>query len=93
MQPAREEAHEKDSVQIRQLDPDPEEMAIERDLQEKLQKGLQMLPPAQRILIRLRYEQGLNLAACAEFAGLENAQMADRQIRSILGRLRSLIEI
>jgi RNA polymerase sigma factor (sigma-70 family) len=88
-----DDSEDKNSVQLRHLGPDPESAAIEKDLYEKLQKGLLKLPSAQQVLIRLRYEQGLSLTACAEFAGLETPQKADRRIRAILGRLQSLMEI
>lgn len=83
---------EPDTVQLRHPSPNPEDLTVTRDLEAKLRDALRRLPPAQRVLIRLRYEQELSLAACAEVSGLENAQKADRQIRSILERLKNMIE-
>lgn len=91
-QPTGDDSHEKESVQLRQSSPDPEELVIGKDLLERLERAVRKLPSSQQILIRLRYEQGLSLNACAHFAGLENPQKADRQIRTILGRLRKLME-
>jgi RNA polymerase sigma factor (sigma-70 family) len=69
--------------------PDPETWASQQQEQASLAKALNKLPAADRLLIRLRYEQGLTLGKVAELTGLMDAQTADRRIRSILEILRA----
>jgi RNA polymerase sigma factor (sigma-70 family) len=68
--------------------PDPEKWAAIQQEQEALAKAVKKLPAADRLLVRLRYEQGLTLEKVAELTGLKDAQTADRRIRSILDFLR-----
>jgi DNA-directed RNA polymerase specialized sigma subunit len=44
-----------------------------------------------RLLIRLRFEEGLTLEQAARLLGLGNAQRADRQIKEILLKLREVM--
>jgi len=67
---------------------DPEKWASLKQDQEALAKALKRLTAADRLLIRLRYEQGLTLGRIAELTGLKDAQTADRRVRSILDLLR-----
>jgi RNA polymerase sigma factor (sigma-70 family) len=68
--------------------PDPEKWVAIQQEQEALAKALKKLPAADRLLIRLRYEQGLTLEKVAGLTGLKDAQTADRRIRAILEILR-----
>ena len=68
--------------------PDPEQWAGQQQEQEALAKALKKLPAPDRLLVRLRYEQGLTLGKVAELTGLKDAQTSDRRIRSILDTLR-----
>jgi len=49
---------------------------------------MQKLDEGDRLLLRLRFLQELDLLAIAELLGLKNAQTADRRIRDALQRLR-----
>ena len=68
--------------------PDPEKWAAIQQEQDALAKAVKKLPAADRLLVRLRYEQGLTLGKVAELTGLKDAQTSDRRIRSILDTLR-----
>ena len=45
-----------------------------------------------RLLVKLRFEDGLTLDQIAGLLGLGNAQRADRQIKEVLARLRRDID-
>jgi DNA-directed RNA polymerase specialized sigma subunit len=49
------------------------------------------LEPNERLLIRLRFEEGLTLDQVAKMLGLGNAQRVDREINESLSKLRKLI--
>jgi DNA-directed RNA polymerase specialized sigma subunit len=51
-------------------------------------RALSRLERNDRLLLQLRYEEGLTLEQVSRLAGLGNAQRADRRIREILQRLR-----
>jgi hypothetical protein len=50
------------------------------------------LDPDDRLMLALRFEEGLTLAAVARIAGLRDAQQADRRVRQVLARLRTALE-
>jgi DNA-directed RNA polymerase specialized sigma24 family protein len=50
------------------------------------------LPPGQRLLLQLRYEQELTLAEVARLAGLPDLNRANRQIQAALAELARLLE-
>jgi RNA polymerase sigma factor (sigma-70 family) len=71
--------------------PDPEKVVILAELRSSLAGAVARLEDLERLLIRLRFEQGLTLQQVAKIAGLPDAQTADRRIKAILGRLREEI--
>jgi RNA polymerase sigma factor (sigma-70 family) len=71
--------------------PDPEAAAITNERRQELRRALAQLSPGDRLLIRLRFEEGLTLDKAAEVLGLGNAQRADRQVKAILERLTKLM--
>jgi RNA polymerase sigma factor (sigma-70 family) len=77
--------------EVRDFRADPEAVAIENERKRKLETAMKTLSPNERLLIRLRFEEGVTLDKAAELLGLGNAQKADRQIKEILARLRKLI--
>jgi RNA polymerase sigma factor (sigma-70 family) len=77
--------------QIRDLAPDPETLAGERQQRAALDRALAGLTASDRLLIRLRFEQELTLEQVARLTGLPDAQTADRRIRQILIALRKSI--
>ncbi len=68
--------------------PGPEELAISSEEWQRLARGLARLEPSERLLLQLRYGQGVTLTKLARFAGLPDAQTADRRVRAILDRLK-----
>jgi len=71
--------------------PDPESQAVSTEMQSILQDSVARLDGPSRLLIHLRFEQGLTLEQVAKIVGLADAQTADRRIRSVLGVLRKEI--
>ncbi len=72
--------------------PDPEWLAITHETHDRLKLAMATLTPADRLLIRLRYDQGLTLARVATMAGFRDVQTADRRIRELLRRLRAMLD-
>ena len=66
----------------------PETVASRREQGIFLDRALEGLPAADRLCLRLRFEQDLSLAEIAKLMGLRNAQAADRRLRNILQGLR-----
>lgn len=79
-------------VEVADPNPGPEASVISHQERDRLADGLARLEPAERLLLQLRFGQGVTLAKVAAFAGLPDAQTADRRIRAILGRLRKELE-
>lgn len=81
----------REGIQPRQIAnsrPDPETQAALGEQRGKLLSALEKLPKAEKILIRLRYEQGLTLEEVARVTGLVDPQRVDRRIRESIERLR-----
>lgn len=68
--------------------PDPVEYAAHEERRARLAAALGRLPAEDRLLVRLRFEEGLTLHRVASLAGLRNAQQADRRLQEVLARLR-----
>jgi RNA polymerase sigma factor (sigma-70 family) len=75
-------------TQIADPDPNPETLAEMGERRTALTRALSRLEKEERLLLHLRYEEGLTLEQVARLAGLGNAQRADRRIKEILARLR-----
>jgi len=76
------------ATQIAASDPSPEALAEIAERRSTLTCALSRLEKDERLLLRLRYEEGLTLDQVSQLAGLGNAQRADRRIKEILTRLR-----
>lgn len=68
--------------------PDPETHAAIQERAAALDRGLSGLSKPERLLVRLRFEQGLTLREIAGLMNLKDAQTADRRIQEILEKLR-----
>ena len=68
--------------------PSPEATASLREERAALRRALDRLDGGERLLVRLRFQEGLPLREVARLTGLENAQSADRAIRKVLALLR-----
>ncbi|MFY9558659.1 MAG: sigma-70 family RNA polymerase sigma factor [Terriglobales bacterium] len=75
-------------LQIVDPSPSPETLASRHQERYRLGTAVAHLPKLERVMLRLRYEQGLTLEKVARLTGLEDAQTADRRIKDILRRLR-----
>jgi len=69
----------------------PEALAESGQQQARLHAALQVLTPRQRLLLKLRYQQGLPLREVARLTGLADLQQARYQIRLALARLQVLL--
>ena len=73
--------------------PDPEAMVALRETHRHVSAALVSLTESDRLLIRLRYQEGLTLQQVAKLVGLKDAQTADRRLRDIIDHLRQLLGI
>jgi RNA polymerase sigma factor (sigma-70 family) len=67
--------------------PDPEQSTVLAQKRHKLQQALAMLPPQQRLLIKLRYQQELSLKEVARLTRLGDPFRARRHIQAALSEL------
>src|SRR5262249_30096293 len=72
--------------------PNPETRAIVAERQRILRRAVMRLDAQERLLIRLRYEEGLTLDQIGQLLELGNAQRVDRKIKEILFSLRAEFE-
>jgi len=68
--------------------PAPEAETLEAGRREAVARSVGRLPAADRLLLRMRYEQGLTLQQIARLSGMKDAQTADRRLRDIVARIR-----
>lgn len=80
-----------EGCQLADPEPGPEEAAEELQDQARLQAALSRLPPDQRLLLRLRYEQNLTLAEVARLTGQADPFRANRRIQAALAALAELL--
>jgi len=69
----------------------PENQEIEREEQARVDAALRQLEPNQRLLLKLRYQQGLTLKEVARLAHLDDAFQARYQVQLALRRLQELL--
>lgn len=73
--------------------PDPESLVALREVHQHVSAALASLTDSDRLLIRLRYQEGLTLQQVANLVGLKDAQTADRRLRDIIDHLRQALGI
>lgn len=73
--------------------PDPEALVLLRQTHEQVSVALDALTDSDRLLVRLRYQQGLTLQQVARLVGLKDAQTADRRLRDIISHLRQTLGV
>lgn len=66
----------------------PEVLAVRGEERAALARAFARLPSPDRLLVRLRFGQGLTLGQVARLTGSDNAQSVDRRIREVLKHLR-----
>lgn len=86
-------ASEDDDLASRTATPDPGPDDLVGELQERqqVQNALRRLPPEQRLLLRLRYEQGLTLTEVARLTHQPDPFRANRRIQAALDALTQLM--
>lgn len=85
---AADEGSDADMVDVADSRPNQEAWLVDREQQAQLQKSLASLPPQERLLVQLRFEQDLSLDEIARLCGLEDAQRVHRRLSAILTKLR-----
>jgi RNA polymerase sigma factor (sigma-70 family) len=73
--------------------PNPEALAALKETHQQIASALSSLADSDRLLIRLRYREGLTLQQVAKLVGLKDAQTADRRLRDIIDHLRQALGI
>ncbi|MHB8654057.1 MAG: RNA polymerase sigma factor [Terriglobia bacterium] len=68
--------------------PNPESLFAMNEQREELERALRRLSKPERLLIKLRFEQGLTLQETAQLLDLKDAQTVDRRQRDIIDQLR-----
>jgi RNA polymerase sigma factor (sigma-70 family) len=76
-------------LQIADPSPGPETLAFLKEQHSALERALSSLEPSERLLLKLRFDQGLTLQVIAHLMNLKDAQTADRRLRTILEGLRN----
>ena len=71
--------------------PDPEALVALRETHEQVSLAVASLGDSDRLLVRLRYQEGLTLQQVATVVGLKDAQTADRRLRDIIDHLRKVL--
>lgn len=72
--------------------PSPEAVALEGQQRTRLHECLESLPPDERLVVRLRFEDELSLDEISKLTGLGDAQRVHRRLAAILGKLRAAME-
>lgn len=80
-------------IEVRDPSLGPEELMILHDTHAAILNALRALEEGDRLLLRLRFFQGLSLAQVANLVGLKDPQTADRHIRDALEKLRGRLGI
>jgi len=72
--------------------PNPERIAVDRQERARLHKSVGLLPPIERLIVHLRFEEELSLNEIAGLTGLGDGQRVHRRIAAILQKLRVTME-
>jgi DNA-directed RNA polymerase specialized sigma subunit len=68
--------------------PDPETLAVLKQTHSAVTRALNTLQQSDRLILRLRFSQGMGLQEIAKLVGLKDAQTADRRIRGAVELVR-----
>jgi hypothetical protein len=80
-------------MEIKDTSLNPEEMLLLDDIHRSVLRVVNDLQDGDRLLLRLRFFQGLGLSEVASLVGLKDAQTADRRIRDALEKVRHALGI
>ena len=75
-------------IDLPDRDPDPETRSARQESLTALREAMSDLPPQQRLLLRLRYEQELSLGQIAHLTQLSNPIAVQRIIQSAIATIR-----
>jgi RNA polymerase sigma factor (sigma-70 family) len=91
--PIEDSTAERDEPPFQPIDPGPgpEELSADEQQRERLTAAMARLAPQQRLLLRLRYEQGLTLEEVARLTRIPDPFRAHRQIQAALKALSDLM--
>jgi RNA polymerase sigma factor (sigma-70 family) len=78
--------------QLEDPDAGPEALTLRAQQRDRLEAALLHLPPQQRLLLRLRFEQDLTLAEVARLTRQPDPFRVNRQIQAALAALADLME-
>jgi RNA polymerase sigma factor (sigma-70 family) len=87
------DAEQSPALEVSDTAPDPETIFVLHEARASLAKAISQVDPADQLLLRLRFVEGLGLLQVAKLVGLKDAQTADRRIRSALVRLRDKLGV
>lgn len=87
------EEEERHILEVPDPSPDPEALVALRETHQHVSAALASLTDSDRLLIRLRYQEGLTLQQVAKLVGLRDAQTADRRLRAIIDHLRQALGV
>lgn len=87
-----EETWEESTAMI-DASPNPETLADDQQQRRRLFKSVRLLPPVERLVVRLRFEDELSLEEIGHLTGLGDAQTVHRRIAAILEKLQVAMEI
>jgi RNA polymerase sigma factor (sigma-70 family) len=68
--------------------PNPETIVADSQQRAVLHESLRLLPPVERLIVHLRFEEELSLEEIAQLTGLGGAQRVHRRIAAIVQKLR-----
>ena len=89
---ATEEETWEESTAVIDTGPNPETLVVDQQQRRRLLKSLSLLPPVERLVVRLRFDEGLSLVEIAHLTGLGDAQRVHRRIAAIFQKLRVAME-
>ena len=72
--------------------PNPETIVADSQQRGRLHESIRLLPPIERLIVHLRFEEELSLEEIAQLTGFGDAQRVHRRIAAILQKLREAME-
>jgi len=72
--------------------PNPETIVADSQQRARLHESIRLLPPIERLIVHLRFEEELSLEEIAQLTGFGDAQRVHRRIAATLQKLREAME-
>jgi RNA polymerase sigma factor (sigma-70 family) len=79
------------TVDVVDTGPNQETIILEQQLQAKVQECVGSLPRDERLIVQLRFEEGLSLEEISRVTGLGGPQRVHRRLAAVLQKLRAAI--